>query len=279
MNQLDFESHRREKKTLMGPCPSTETAEYFARRAEEAHSYAVYGALTDARLAIQGIETILSSDRAKDFIRYGVGRRLEMIWISYREILDLVATDRQEPLPQDDVSAVGRDLNVIYVNIMGVLDNYAWCLLYEATTDQTKKLKRGKVGLFSPAFMTDSNLAALRPRLNEQNEWHQELKTRRDPAAHRFPLYVPPCGINSEQQIRYQELCDQFLIARNGLDFEQCDQLRRQREKIGTFVACFIHDFREPPIPIYPTVPQDIANLIKIGEHVRTFLNERVRTR
>jgi hypothetical protein len=274
-DKLDFEHHLKFYEPLMGPNPGPDDGAYFRHRAEEMHSFAVYAALSDARLAIQTVEPMLSSSRAKHFVRYGVGRRLGMIWRSYREIvLDLVPPDRQEPLPQDDVSTVENHLNVIYINIMGVLDNYAGCLQHEVAPDKGK-LRPNRVGLFSSAFMIDPNLSGLRALLAEEQRWYEELKTRRDPAAHRFPLYVPPCALNREQEIQYRELEDDFMKARNSLNFEKCDELRRRQEKIGTFVSYFLHDFDQPPIPIYPTVPQDIANLVRVGEHVRTFLLNR----
>jgi hypothetical protein len=54
-----------------------------------------------------------------------VGRRLRMILVAYRSVFDTIAPDRKEPLPLNEMAAVSRDLNIIYINICGALDNYA----------------------------------------------------------------------------------------------------------------------------------------------------------
>lgn len=276
MDQLDFEYHRQESEALVGT-GNVEATAYFMREALYIHSLVVHEALRDAQLAAVTIASTLSNEEAKYFIIYGAGRRLGMMWVSFRDILSLIAIDRREPLPLDDVITISRDLNVIYINIPGVLDNYAWCLLHQVATDETKKLPPAKVGLFSSVFMDDTNLASLSLLLDEFGEWHKELKTRRDPSAHRIPLSVSPAFLNAEEVDRYRELDGQIAEAFKSRNFEQVDQLRAQQGRIGTFKSYFLHQFDEGLIPIYPTVPQDIANLIKIMKRVHTFLNEQER--
>jgi hypothetical protein len=44
--------------------------------------------------------------------------------------------------------------------------------------------------------------------------------------------------------------------------------------KHGIFVPFFVRHPEEPPIPIYPTIPTDMAHLIRIGNAVeRGLLN------
>lgn len=274
MDQLDFEYHRQKYEAFEGT-GNVETTAYFRHRALYSHSLVVHDALRDIQLTAATIAPTLSNQEAKFFMLYGPGRRLGMIWVSYRDILANIATDRTEPLPQDEVATVSRDLNVIYINIPGVLDNYALCLLHQVATEKTKKLPAVKVGLFSSEFMDDPNLDSLRPLLDEFSKWHKELKTRRNPAVHRIPLYVPPAVLNPKEEGQYRELEDQIADAFNNQNFEQVDELTAQQSRIGTFMSCFIHHPGEEIIPIYPTVPQDIANLIKIVNHVHTFLHER----
>lgn len=276
MDQLDFEFHRRQYEVLAGT-ENAEATAYFMCEALDIHSLLVRDALRSVQYTAATIAPTLSNEEAKFFMLHGPGRRLGMIWVSYSNILDHIATDRIEPLPQDDVATISRDLNVIYINIPGVLDNYAWCLLHQVATDKTKKLPPVKVGLFSRDFMDDSNLTSLRPLLEEFGNWHKELKTRRDPAVHRIPLYVPPAVLNPEELDRYRELEDQIADAFNNQDFEQVEELNDQQGKIGTFMSCFLHHPDDDIIPIYPTVPQDIANLIKIVKRVHDFLHERER--
>lgn len=276
MDQLDFEFHKQKYEPLAGT-GNVETTAYFTHQALYNHSLVVHDALRDIQLTAATIAPTLSNEEAKFFILYGPGRRLGMIWVSYRDILEHIATDRTEPLPQDEVATVSRDLNVIYINIPGVLDNYALCLLHQVATDKTKKLPAVKVGLFSSEFMDDPNLDSLRPLLDEFSKWHKELKTRRDPAVHRIPLYVPPAALSSEEKDRYIELGEQIDEATKIQNFQKYDELNAEQDRLGTFMPYFLHHPDEDIIPIYPTVPQDIANLIKIVNHVHTFLHERER--
>lgn len=274
MDELDFEFHRKKYEALAGTESAAATA-YFMCTALDIHSLLVRDTLRSVQYTAAIIAPTLSNEEARFFMLYGPGRRLGMIWVSYTDILDHIAADRKEPLSHDEVATVSRGLNVIYINIPGVLDNYAWCLLHQVATDKTKKLPAVKVGLFSSEFMDDPNLDLLRPLLDEFSKWHKELKTRRDPAVHRIPLYVPPAALNPKEEDQYRELEDQIADAFNNQNFEQVDELTAQQGRIGTFMSCFIHHPGEDIIPIYPTVPQDIANLIKIVNHVHTFLHER----
>jgi hypothetical protein len=48
--------------------------------------------------------------------------------------------------------------------------------------------------------------------------------------------------------------------------------LKAQQRKIGTFLPYFVHHPDVPGEPIYPTIPQDIANLVKIIKLVHAAL-------
>jgi hypothetical protein len=203
LEELDIDYHRQKYAAYIAAV-STESAMYFTHEALQTHSLVVKKALNDAQTTAVIIAQNLP-EQAKYYILYGAARRLGMMRVSYCDILRCIATDRTEPLTSDEAATVERDLNVIYINIRGVLDNYAWCLLYQTTTDETRKLAPAKVGLFSKEFMADANLVDLRPKLGRFSAWHTELKDRRDPAAHRIPLSVPPCVPESGR--RGLEIC------------------------------------------------------------------------
>jgi hypothetical protein len=187
-----------------------------------------------------------------------------MMWVAYRGILAKVAVDRQEPLSDDDVGVVSRDLNAIYIDIRGTLDNWAWCLRHELATEATKALHETKIGLFSKAFLADDNLQKLKAVLDPFNKWHRDMKERRDPAAHRIPLSVPPAALNAAEVEFYREIEGQIGDAFRVGQYERVKELRARQARIGTFVAAFAHHPDDGAMWIYPTVPQDIGNLVKI---------------
>ena len=268
LEELDISYHRQQYAAFIGSA-NANTAAYFTHQSLQNHSLVVKNALNRAQTtAVMTAENL--SEQARYYILYGVARRLGMMRVSYSDILRCIATDRTEPLSSDEVVAVERDLNIIYINVRGVLDNYAWCLLHEITTDKARELAPMKVGLFSKDFMDDANLANLKPKLSGFSAWHTDLKKRRDPVAHRIPLYVPPAFLNPAEQERYAALEREIYVAKT----EQCrNVLNAQQRKIGTFVPCFVHHPDEGGMEIYPTVPQDIANLIKIAKLVHTIID------
>ena len=198
LEELDIDYHLPEYVTHIAAV-NKKTAMYFTHQAQQTHSLVVKNALNNAQTSAVMIAQNLS-EQARPYILYGAARRLGMMRVSYCDILRCIATDRIEPLASDEAATVERDLNIIYINIRGVLDNYAWCLLHQTTTDKTRKLAPTKVGLFSKEFTADANLVDLRPKLCGFSAWHTELKGRRDPAAHRIPLSVPPCLLNQKRR-------------------------------------------------------------------------------
>jgi hypothetical protein len=109
----------------------------------------------------------------------------------------------------------------------------------------------------------------LKQKLINLGAWHTDLKNRRDPPAHRILLYVPPAILSPEEQERYAALDKQI----SGTKSEQERKvLSAQQRRIGTFMPYFIHHPDEGRMAIYPTVPQDIANLIKVAKLVPTVL-------
>lgn len=267
LEELDIDYHRQKYAAHISTV-NPETAAYFTRQALQTHSLVIKNALNEAETSAVMIAQNLS-EQARYYILYGVARRLSMMRVSYSEILRCIPTDRTEPLNADETATVERDINIIYINIRGALDNYAWCLLHQTTTDKTRKLAPAKVGLFAKEFMADANLADLRPKLSDFSAWHTELKDRRDPAAHRIPLSVPPCVLNPEEASRYAALSLQIFTAKSEQDR---NALNAQQRKIGTFSPYFVHHPDVPGTPIYPTLPQDIANLMKIVKLVHTQL-------
>ena len=66
-------------------------------------------------------------------------------------------------------------------------------------------------------------------------DWHRELKARRDPAAHRIPLTVPPAIFAPDQFDQYETLEGEIQEAVGSHDFARADRLRAEQCNIGTF--------------------------------------------
>jgi hypothetical protein len=189
---------------------------------------------------------------------YGAGRRLNMIFYAYRAITLTVPSDREQPLSHDEQLNLSRDINIIYMNLRGTLDNFAWCFLYEKESEAVSSLSRMHIDLFANKFRELPAFAKIAQEISAHDNWNKEVKERRDPVAHRIPLYIPPSIVDHEGAERYKELFEEYA-------FEQLSN-------IGSFYPCFQHHPEEGIIPIYPILPTDMTHLIRIGNTIERSL-------
>jgi hypothetical protein len=238
LSELDFEHHRRRYAALTSG-QNAEEVVYFNRQAQQLHSLVVQDSLDNIYATAAALGSVLTNKDAIYFLRHGVGRRLGLLRTSYRSLVATIHPDRSTPLSLDDVGLITRDLNVIYINLVGTMDNYAWCLLNEKDPSQSKQINPMKVGLFSAALSKDVNLSILVPIQSDFDEWHRDLKTRRDPSAHRIPLAVPPAMLTLKEHAEYAALESQIGAAAQAKDFDRAEQLRVQQERLGTLLPHF----------------------------------------
>ena len=145
-------------------------------------------------------------------------------------------------------------------------------MVHQFGSERTKRAKPISIGLFKSVLVADSNLRTATDALSPFSDWEQDVKTKRDPAAHRMPLYVPPGAYTPEQIVEIDRYDDLKIEALRVEDFDRMSELRLARERVGIFVPKFLHDPGEKSIEIFPTVPQDIGKLVKVGRVVHTFL-------
>ena len=273
MDNLDYGQHYGEYARLFG-IANQKSELYVSKRAQETHILHVHDALRDELAASVEFVHTLSDLQARHFSLYGVGRRYGILWSAFRSILGAVPVDRTTPLTRDEGSAVSQDLNTIYINIVGVIDNYAWVIRHEMGSAVIRALPANRVGLFVKAFLKDPCFAPLAPRLNPFRAWFTELRSRRDPAAHQIPLYVPPTALDPENRRRYQQIEEEIASLTPLQEFSRINELNNEQERLGVFVNKFMHHPGEPLIPFYPTIPQDLAQLIRISSAVRRSIRE-----
>ena len=87
-----------------------------------------------------------------------------------------------------------------------------------------------------------------------------------------MPLYVPPAALTPEDVVEYERFEALISQALRVQEFEKMDALREGRRHIGTLIPKFLHDPGEPAFDIYPTLPEDIGQAVKIGRAMQTFL-------
>ena len=206
------------------------------------------------------------------FLRYGASRRLKMLWHAIQRIYDVAPPDRTQPLINEETTELTVDLNVIYMNLRGTLDNYAWLLLHEKNPDIVDKNSPHNIGLFGDIILKQDNFAEISPLLAAHISWAHELKQRRDPVAHRIPLSVVPSVLTDEQAKEYVSLFGEYGSQVAAMEFEKADEIFAQIDQMGIFAPIFGHHPDEGYMPIYPVVVEDIRHLVEIGTTILDFL-------
>lgn len=274
IGDLNYEKILDQYLVTHGLSQSAEIPDYFIHCAQEDHGLIVKDALRKALLHASGdLPRYLVQEQAQFYARYGAARRFAMVHGAFCSIFHIAPPDRCEPLQNEEGQTLTIEINVIYMNVRAILDNYAWVVLYEKIPDKVGKIRRQNVDLFGKCINDYSNLSPLACALQSYRDWNKEIKERRDPVAHRIPLYVPPSFLNPEERKRYNELFDQHLrAALEQHDFETSDAAWAELESLGRFPACFMHHPKESSSPLFPTISTDIANLLKIYCLVSEFL-------
>lgn len=250
---------------------------YFLHEAQQAHIDGVNNALLE--LLGDGLtllSAVIFAKEAEHFFRFGVMRRLRMIDSAFKGFQSIIPPNRILPLSQDQSDRACRDLNAIYIDLLGLLDNYAWVVVYQAGSLATRAAHPMSIGLFKPAFNADAAFQPILAALKGFGDWEKDVKTRRNPAAHRMPLYVPSAALTPEDVGEFERIEAEISGALRAQEFDKLTSLRDGQQRIGTLIPKFLHDPDEPVMDIYPTVPADIGQAIKIGRIIQSFLREPV---
>lgn len=191
------------------PPPVAQLDDYHFEQAQYAFYLSVFNPLSELAGELIRFAASFQSVEAKKSLVQGAGRRAMSMWYSYREFMK-IQPRRKNGMTNEERDFFSKELNALYINIRGILDNLAWALLYEFSTSPPRNQKDyGKVGLFYGILDADSQFQDLRKALNvrlpapairnfydEESEchkdWFSRLKTKRDESAHRLPLTCPP---------------------------------------------------------------------------------------
>jgi hypothetical protein len=281
---LEFDHHLDFLRRLGALTGDRKGDAYCYRQAEHMHALSVCDAIRDVHIAAAMLSESVRNSEADFHLRFGVARRTKFIWLSLRRVLASIPPARTEPLIGDDLEEVARDLNVIYLNIRGALDNIASTIIDLFGSESSRNLPPIQISLFGQKLSKDENLSDIIKLIEPFRSWNKALSGRRDPAAHRIPLSVPPAILDPNSRKDYEAAIEKYHAAFGGAvraaqggedslgQFEKARALFEETEKIGLFVPVFVHHPDDGLIPIYPTVPTDIAQLTKIARSVFGFV-------
>lgn len=250
-------------------------------------------------------------EHAVSYLRFGVAKRISLILRDIRWLTSNCPAHRVEALRDDECELAGLHLNSFYLNIRGTLDNFAWALYWliapiEAANTEASQFMQ--IGLFQkPVLNLLPGDSDLRKVIDRHRDWSIDLRSRRDPAAHRLPLRVIPQIISeAENSSIYIQLNKRYVDNVNELaiEFEQCakeftdtsiagiSKRCEQIEKIkeahdkkqtelsfemqsqGRFVPVFTYSAgRQELIPLYPTITDDTNSLIKLSSACKNYIS------
>lgn len=274
---VDYQSYHRQFAAPFLSDVNEENNDFFLKEAQQNHVYGINNALdeliTDAALLTS---SALKPD-AENHLRYGVLRRLRMISTSFRRFQSLMPPDREVPLAQDQSDDVARYLNSIYIDLLGLMDNYAWTLTHQFGNTASLSADKMHIGLFKSTLAKDPVLSPVIVEIRSFSAWEREVKDRRNPAAHRMPLYVPSAAFSPDDTLEYERLGGLASTALRAEQFERYGELVDKQRKVGSFLAKFLHDPAGPIDDIYPTIPSDLGNAILIGRIVQTFIRTQLK--
>lgn len=178
--------------------------------------------------------SLLEKEDAKNYLLYGVGRRVSYIKETLERLFDIAKREINKEV-LDDHNRFDQTvlLNFFFSNISGVIDNLAWVFAKECEFDFKShfevSFKNKKFLATLPQIFTES--------LRVHEKWlHVHVKDFRDASAHRILPYVLP----------YVETKD-------------------SKDKI--FTSYYTHDFKTAPmVPFHPQVLSDVLGVIEILE-------------
>jgi len=185
-----------------------------------------------------------ANERAREYLRSGVGRRLRVLHRTLSNMFELFPVSTVRPIDRDDLDDAQINLHAFIMNLYGLFDNLAWTfVLHHDLLSQIGS--RQKVGfflpdtkrLFPPALRTFADDAKM-------NTWHGEyLKSFRDALAHRIAPYIPPATYSNEDEAKYMALERQWLESIKMGQWDRAEDISRRQANLGAPCFAFVHSF------------------------------------
>lgn len=252
------------------------------------HVLRVTGVLQDLHLQLGSIQHHIENERARNQLLYGGVRRSRFVWDGLRDFYKIAHPKRDGPLKQDESFQLERALNDIYIHSRGLFDNMAWSIFALYLPKDIEQIRPTDVDLFRVRTLRKNGLDWLVCIIEPFLDWHSDFKTRRDPVAHRIPLSVPPSIVTTEQAKARQELYEAWWQAGQDVVLamqrnessdvvaakeKEKEGLFEELESIGTFCPYMSVDPDRAPVPLYPTVAEDVGVVVEISWKILTKMS------
>lgn len=219
----------------------------------------------------------LKNERAKEYIAHGVTRRLCVLYRCFENIFKLFPADKAERLTDEARMDLEINLHAFLINTYGIIENLGLSLAFEngiLNSGTSEKRTKNEIGLFKSKFRKQLN-STLRDylRRSESTSWYNDYaKNYRDALAHRIPPYIPPSGLDKEEQKQFEQLNRELTsLSKQGYS-ERYSVIIDQLTNLGKASPFYVHSFSENAKPVY-IHPQMIADFRTIEELIEVTIS------
>jgi hypothetical protein len=185
-----------------------------------------------------------ANERAREYLRSGVGRRLRTLHRTLSNMFELFPPSTVEPVDRDVLDDAQINLHAFIMNLYGLFDNLAWAFVlhHELLSVVGDRKNVGFFLLATKRFFPP----ALRAFADDakMNAWQGEyLKNFRDALAHRIAPYIPPATYSKEDESEYIALEQQWLESIKVRDWNRGEDISRRQATLGSPCFVFAHSF------------------------------------
>lgn len=212
--------------------------------------------LQDTWIKVSSLPLIGDREHFIRHLRRGLGRRLGFIGRNYQFLIDELGKNGDTPLRGTFCSDIQIHLNSFYVHLRGSLDNLAWLYIFKKfpqASEDTPQYRK-YADLFRADFLRliKDDYPKIHKTVSGRTDWHDRLKSLRDPIAHRVPIYSPPAFWTKEDQT----------------NFESSDNIQKEIQCIGKYKPYISNEVsgRIDCMGMFVTLYEDLKILIEITE-------------
>ena len=250
-------------------------------RPEQVEELRQISATIDARtqeLVEAFIEHPFASAVAEEYAHHGYCRRLNTLSYCIDKIFNALPPDLEFLPTKEAREEATIHIQAFVFNVYGALDNLAllWVNERGIVAESGKPLSNMQIGL--SASKTDvrkslpleilSNLIAF-------DDWFANLEYFRHALGHRIPLYIPPFCVRPDNIERYNDLDARRMEALRRHEFDEMDELTRQRDGLKFFRPWMMQSLNDlRPIVFHSQVLADFATVEDFGKKMLSALSD-----
>jgi hypothetical protein len=226
----------------------------------------------------------LENERAVEFARHGVSRRLQTIERCIEKTFSVLPPEYDQVGSIETVSDAVIYIQAFIFNVFGCLDNFAaiWVFEKSVTKRNGKPLLPWSVGFSKRCKEVRRSLSpVLQDHLKGLDKWYEHLERFRHALAHRVPLYIPPSVLDEKAEAKYRDLERQMAEALQEQRRNDYRTLFAEQRQLGSFRPWMVHSLTEksPLVIVHPQLLSDVATLYELGVKFLEELNQKEKVR